>query len=162
MAKVKISDLDDAATLDGTELVELEQDGGSVKCTTQDIADFGKIEITGTITGADPESINIFATPANTGVVAEASVILKCTDAGAGAVIVNDCALYKWASIIISNGEVLESLDNNAADDSMSLTEFSLTVAAGNLVLTIQPPLDGQSASDSEFSYKIRISGFSL
>jgi hypothetical protein len=41
MAKVKISDLDDAATLDGTELVELEQDGGSVKCTTQDIADLG-------------------------------------------------------------------------------------------------------------------------
>jgi hypothetical protein len=41
MAKVKISDLDDAAALDGTELVELEQDGGSVKCTTQDIADLG-------------------------------------------------------------------------------------------------------------------------
>jgi hypothetical protein len=41
MAKVKISDLEDAATLDGTELVELEQDGGSVKCTTQDIADLG-------------------------------------------------------------------------------------------------------------------------
>lgn len=41
MAKVKISDLDAAATLDGTELVELEQDGTSVKCTTQDIADLG-------------------------------------------------------------------------------------------------------------------------
>jgi hypothetical protein len=41
MAKVKISDLDVAATLDGTELVELEQDGTSVKCTTQDIADLG-------------------------------------------------------------------------------------------------------------------------
>jgi len=41
MAKVKISDLDDAATLDGTELVELEQAGTSVKCTTQDIADLG-------------------------------------------------------------------------------------------------------------------------
>lgn len=36
-----INDLDAAATLDGTELVELEQDGGSVKCTTQDIADLG-------------------------------------------------------------------------------------------------------------------------
>ena len=41
MAKVKISDLDAAATLDGTELVELEQGGTSVKCTTQDIADLG-------------------------------------------------------------------------------------------------------------------------
>jgi len=41
MAKVKISDLDVAAALDGTELVELEQDGTSVKCTTQDIADLG-------------------------------------------------------------------------------------------------------------------------
>jgi hypothetical protein len=41
MAKVKISDLDVAATLDGTELVELEQAGGSVQCTTQDIADLG-------------------------------------------------------------------------------------------------------------------------
>lgn len=41
MAKVKISDLDAAATLDGTELVELEQDGASVQCTTQDIADLG-------------------------------------------------------------------------------------------------------------------------
>ena len=41
MAKVKISDLDVAATLDGTELVELEQGGTSVKCTTQDIADLG-------------------------------------------------------------------------------------------------------------------------
>jgi hypothetical protein len=42
MAKVKISDLDVAATLDGTELVELEQDGTSVKCTTQDIADLSR------------------------------------------------------------------------------------------------------------------------
>ena len=41
MAKVTISGLPLAATLDGTELVELEQDGGSVKCTTQDIADLG-------------------------------------------------------------------------------------------------------------------------
>lgn len=41
MAKVKISDLDPAATLDGTELVELEQGGESVQCTTQDIADLG-------------------------------------------------------------------------------------------------------------------------
>jgi hypothetical protein len=41
MAKVKISDLDVAAALDGTELVELEQGGTSVKCTTQDIADLG-------------------------------------------------------------------------------------------------------------------------
>lgn len=41
MAKVTISGLPLAATLDGTELVELEQDGGSVQCTTQDIADLG-------------------------------------------------------------------------------------------------------------------------
>ncbi len=41
MAKVTISDLTAAATLDGTELVELEQDGASVQCTTQDIADLG-------------------------------------------------------------------------------------------------------------------------
>lgn len=41
MAKIKISDLDAAAALDGTELVEVTQDGASVQTTTQDIADLG-------------------------------------------------------------------------------------------------------------------------
>ena len=39
MAMKRIQDLAAAAALDGTELVELEQAGGSVQCTTQDIAD---------------------------------------------------------------------------------------------------------------------------
>lgn len=39
MAKVQINDLDAAAALDGTELVEIEQAGQSAQCTTQDIAD---------------------------------------------------------------------------------------------------------------------------
>jgi len=37
MAKVHINDLSTAAALDGTELVELEQAGGSVQSTTQAI-----------------------------------------------------------------------------------------------------------------------------
>lgn len=40
MAKI-IEQLTPAATLDGTELVELQQGDLSVKCTTQDIADLG-------------------------------------------------------------------------------------------------------------------------
>lgn len=39
MALKRIQDLDLAAALDGTELVELQQGGASVHCTTQDIAD---------------------------------------------------------------------------------------------------------------------------
>jgi len=38
MALKRIQDLDAAATLDGTEIIELEQSGGSVQCTAQDIA----------------------------------------------------------------------------------------------------------------------------
>ena len=38
MAKVQINDLDAAAALDGTELVELEQDGGSVQGTVANVA----------------------------------------------------------------------------------------------------------------------------
>lgn len=41
MALVRIQDLPVAAALDGTEIVELEQAGTSVQCTTQDIADLG-------------------------------------------------------------------------------------------------------------------------
>lgn len=41
MALKRIQDLDPASALDGTELVELEQGGASVHCTTQDIADLG-------------------------------------------------------------------------------------------------------------------------
>ncbi len=39
MALKRIQDLDPAGALDGTEIVELEQGGNSVQCTTQDIAD---------------------------------------------------------------------------------------------------------------------------
>ena len=39
MSVQRIQDLAAAAALTGTELVELEQSGGSVQCTTQDIAD---------------------------------------------------------------------------------------------------------------------------
>jgi hypothetical protein len=41
MATKKISELDPAAVLDGTELVEIVQDGANVQTTTQDIADLG-------------------------------------------------------------------------------------------------------------------------
>ena len=41
MAKEKISELTAAATLDGTELVPVVQDGETVRTTTQDIADLG-------------------------------------------------------------------------------------------------------------------------
>lgn len=41
MAKEKISELDAAAALDGTELVPVVQDGETVRTTTQDIADLG-------------------------------------------------------------------------------------------------------------------------
>ncbi|MFN4063435.1 MAG: hypothetical protein ACK4JA_04510 [Parazoarcus communis] len=41
MADVKISELDAAAALDGTELVPIVQDGVTVKATAQDIADLG-------------------------------------------------------------------------------------------------------------------------
>ncbi len=41
MADVKISELDPAAALDGSELIETVQSGVSVRTTTQDIADLG-------------------------------------------------------------------------------------------------------------------------
>lgn len=43
MALKRIQDLDPAAALDGTEIVELEQAGASVQCTTQDIADLAAV-----------------------------------------------------------------------------------------------------------------------
>lgn len=41
MANIKISEMDAAATLDGSELVEIVQGGANVQTTTQDIADLG-------------------------------------------------------------------------------------------------------------------------
>lgn len=41
MAKIKISELDPAAALDGTEEIPIVQDGETVKTTAQDIADLG-------------------------------------------------------------------------------------------------------------------------
>lgn len=41
MALKRIQDLDPAAPLDGSEIIELEQAGASVRCTAQDIADLG-------------------------------------------------------------------------------------------------------------------------
>lgn len=41
MALKRIQDLDPAAPLDGSEIVEMEQAGASVRCTAQDIADLG-------------------------------------------------------------------------------------------------------------------------
>lgn len=41
MAKIKISELDAAAALDGTEEIPIVQDGETVKTTAQDIADLG-------------------------------------------------------------------------------------------------------------------------
>jgi hypothetical protein len=41
MANLKISELNAAGTLDGSELVEIVQSGVNVRTTTQDIADLG-------------------------------------------------------------------------------------------------------------------------
>lgn len=46
MAKEKISELDAAAALDGTELVPVVQDGETVKATTQGIANVPRISYT--------------------------------------------------------------------------------------------------------------------
>lgn len=57
MANVKISELTNAATLDGTEVLPIVQDGATVKVTTQDIADLGGgggyVEVTGTLTAGN-------------------------------------------------------------------------------------------------------------
>lgn len=60
MALKRIQDLDAAATLDGTELVELEQSGGSVKATTQDIANLA-VGTGGDVTGPASSTNGNFA-----------------------------------------------------------------------------------------------------
>ena len=50
MSVQRIQDLAAAAALTGTELVELEQSGGSVQCTTQDIADLASPVTRDTVT----------------------------------------------------------------------------------------------------------------
>lgn len=67
MALKRIQDLDPAAALDGSELVELEQGGASVQCTTQDIADLAAGGGTGVVeTVAAGTGIDVDATdPAN-------------------------------------------------------------------------------------------------
>lgn len=59
-ALVKISDLPAADTLDGTELVELAQDGTSVKATTQAVADLANAAIAAAIAalGIDAKTYN--------------------------------------------------------------------------------------------------------
>lgn len=60
MALKRIQDLDAAATLDGTELVELEQAGGSVQCTAQDIANLA-VGTGGDVTGPASSTDGNFA-----------------------------------------------------------------------------------------------------
>lgn len=166
MAKVKISDLDAAAALGGAELVELEQDGGSVQCTTQDIADLvlgGETEITGTITGLDTALVDIFPIQDTAPYFVTAKVVLKCTDAGAGTVVVGDSYFASYAAIFISNETAFEWDDYVAGEGSMSAADTGpvQSIASGQLQLEITPPSD-TGAADSEYSYKIRVSGFSL
>jgi hypothetical protein len=166
MAKT-IEQLAAAATLDGTELVELQQGDLSVKCTTQDIADLGgggggETTVTGTITGTDAVFVNIFPIPDTKPYFVTCKTIVKCTNAGAGTVVEGDAALGITYIAMVNNGGVVTTDEDFNSDDSMSSTGISAEdVDSGQLRLSITPPSETGEA-DSEYSYKILVSGFGL
>ncbi len=74
MAKEKISELTAAATLDGTELVPVVQDGETVRTTAQDIADLG---------GGGASYLKYVALLTQTGTEAPTEIILENSLSGA-------------------------------------------------------------------------------
>lgn len=121
------------------------------------------VETTGTITGTDPVLVPCFPIPDSAAYLVSGSVIFKCTDAGAGLVVVGECAIGSVYYILINSSALAFDDISVVAEDSMNLTAIEAAdVNSGQMRISITPPGDGQSASDSEFSYKIRLSGFSL
>lgn len=168
MAKVKYSefveDLDAADALDGTESVVVLQDGVPVETTTQDIADLGIVETTGTITGTDAVLVSCFPIPDTSPYSISGSAIVKCTDAGAGTVVVGECFWYILASAQINDSTIENTDENQEASGQTSMAETIVAledINSGQLRISITPPFD-TAAAGSEFSYKIRLSGFSL
>lgn len=94
MADQKISDMDAAATLDGTELVESVQSGVNVQTTTQDIADLGG-------GGGDVATDTIFDTKGDLVAATGADAAVKVPAGTNGHVLTADSAQtagVKWAA----------------------------------------------------------------
>ena len=161
MAKVKISDLDAAAALDGTELVEITQDGTSVQTTTQDIADLGvsnETEITGTITGTSETPVTVYSGVGTDSHLFVLKTLFTCTAAGNGTTVAGEgIALVSALPVragALSN--VWDDIYKDIADTSMIDFNWSADVNSGNLRLLFTAP--STAGSTTTFDYKISVS----
>jgi hypothetical protein len=105
MALKRIQDLTAATTpLDGTELVELEQGGASVKCTAQDIADLGGGGGgSGTVTSvalAMPDIFGVTGSPVTT----SGTLTATSVDPGADRIVFWDDSAGKWVYLTPGSG----------------------------------------------------------
>lgn len=129
-----------------------------------DLGVLQEVETTGTITGTGAVLVPCFPIPDANPYSVSGGGIIKCTDAGAGTVVVGECLWYVLANAQINGGAVENSDEGSetAGQTSMAETIFAIQdVNSGQLRISITPPSD-TAAADSEFSYKIRLSGFSL
>lgn len=127
MALKRIFDLDDAAELTGTELVELEQGGSSVKCTTQEIADLAG--------GGGGRDVVVAAA------ISGGSVTLDC----AGGVVRN-------FTIVMTENATL-TVSNLAAAGRVTEFEVQITQdSTGSRSLTLPPSFRALGGSDTSIS----------
>lgn len=128
-----------------------------------DLGVLQEVETTGTITGTGAVLVPCFPIPDTNTYSITGSVIVKCTDAGAGTVVVGDAKLQGYFLLFVNNETVGGGYEDSAdSDTSMGQTQITPgDVDTGQFRISITPPAD-TAAADSEFSYKIRLSGFSL
>lgn len=121
------------------------------------------IETTGTITGTDAVLVPCFPIPDTNAYSISGSVIVKCTDAGGGTVVVGE-TFFNFIFGVPVNSSAISGDDYQNSSSETSMTETVVEVSdinSGQLRISITPPFDTADAT-SEFSYKIRLSGFSL
>lgn len=147
MAKVMINDLDAAATLDGTEIVELEQDGGSVKCTTQDIADLG---------GGGSSYLKYVALLTQSGTDAPVATVLENTLGGTVVWSYDDVGFYvgTLAGAFSANKTWFSGCANRNSDDFLATGRWGSTDTAFLIVSDFAG--DGTDGWES-LSFEIRV-----
>lgn len=126
-----------------------------------DLGVLQQVETTGTITGVDPVLVPCFPIPNTNAYSITGSVIFKCTDAGGGTVVVGESRVEAWGILFVNDEAVVDYDGFTATDTSLATSIVDPdSIGSGQLLVSITPP--NTADATSEFSYKIRLSGFSL
>lgn len=162
MAKEKISELDAAATLDGTELVPVVQDGETVQTTAQDIADLAGSSgvITQTVTGTAETPIIIYADiPVGTHLFTLTWKAV-CTVQGNGTTVEGE-GLFNISLVPATSSAVNASwndlLSPAIEDASFANSNWDIDVNGGDLRFLFTPPSSAGSTTQIVVSVKVEV-----